>query len=156
STRILYGMTIRTRGTTNDVVLPSQLGTRCRLSPSGALCNAGEWKNGMIAATWPIGNWTFSARGNYAIWVPTSGGYPTANSFYRASTAGTTIQMTSAGYQANADDVAENGDAVITWIPPSDIESHIYRFRGGVLTQLTANATGKFGGALTDGTNVIF
>jgi hypothetical protein len=163
STRVLYGMTIRTRGTSTDVVLPSSLGTDCRLSPKGALCNAGEWNNGSVVATWPIasttgeaGFRTFASRGGYAAWAaPDPAGGNAA--YYRDSNAGTTTKVMNTGAgSAYAEDVAANGDAIYILQPASTIDYYpVYRYRGGTLTALTSTSL-KYINALTDGTNVIY
>jgi MYXO-CTERM domain-containing protein len=161
STRILYGTTIRTRGTTDDVALPAAVGNTCRLSPSGALCNAGEWKNGAVVATWTTSNPAnppvFAARGNYAIWgAPDSAGGNGA--YYRDSTAGTTTELANLGYgPVFAEDVAVNGDAVFVIQNTTEDGYPVYLYRGGTFTALTSTTTNaKYQNALTDGINVIY
>ena len=159
STRIAYAMGIRTRGTTNDVVLPSQLGTDCHLSTNGVLCSGGEWSNGAIVTTWTVGGTNafngrvFAARGNYAIWEQNAPFSMTG--YYRDSIAGTTTQVLNTFPNAiSASDVAATGEAVFINFTSDTSQEQVFLYRGGVLTQLTNGYRHEF--AFTDGVNVVY
>ncbi len=161
-TRILHGMTIRTRGTTTDVALPSSLGDTCRLSPKGALCNAGEWKDGAVVATWNQAATTgvsgfrmFAARGGYAVWVDTDG-KGNYSAWYRDSAADTTTKVLTNPYFIYAGDVGANGLAA--YIIQSATGANyfpVYTYSGGTLAPITPTNT-KYEGVLIDGNNVIY
>jgi hypothetical protein len=172
STRILYGTSIHTRGTTSgDVTLPSSLGTTCRLSTNGAFCDSGEWKSGSIATTWTtavsssnfpaqVPGYTIAGRGNAAIWSgPDPGGPPLFDAYYRDSAGAKTTNLASlsSGFLV-PQDVAANGDAVFILNDPLSNNYVVYLYRGGVWSAITdtSPAGPKYQVALTDGTNVIY
>jgi hypothetical protein len=107
-----------------------------------------DWRNGtLINLGSPDSSSSLKVTGNYAIWNE-------SNTLYlRDLVAGSTVTAaTSAGNTQN--DVAANGD-VVYWSYP---DYSVWRYRGGVATQLTHDNSTTLWNTypVTDGTNVVY
>jgi hypothetical protein len=153
ATRILFstpqGITLRTRATSNDVVLSPTPQTYGHLTSLGAIWPGGELRNGV---TTPNTATSVVAQGDYALLFTAD--VPTWRDVVNDVT--TPIPTGSGSFGIGAD-IAANGVAALSWIPQGSIEQQIYTYVGGTFALLPhLSATTRYVMPLTDGTSIVF
>ena len=159
ATRILFAtdvsLVIRPRAGGTDTVAGTGTFSSAYLTSHGAIWPGGEWRDGVALTNAATGD--LVANGDYAGWTTINDTTIVGNvaAYWRDVATDTTTQIASGGYQTYGPSVASNGDMVFTWIAPSSQYQRVYRYRGGVSTEIPGSCV-RCDGALTDGVNVVY
>jgi hypothetical protein len=156
STRLLFsgdgGLRIRNLGTTNEVAISGPVAVnRGFLTNVGAIWPGGEWANGQTLNTPALGN--VIARGNIASWTDPGDG----RAFIRDVAAGSTTAF-DGGVFNSADDVADNGDVLFSWLPNAGqvLSEAVIRHRAGAWNRVASDAGFRHHRGRGDGINTVF